>query len=53
MNWKKLAVIAGVILVIWLVVSNPHGAAGGVHHGLDFLKSGANSIFTFVQNVFS
>ncbi|MGW4528348.1 hypothetical protein [Amycolatopsis sp. NPDC004378] len=53
MNWKKIGIIAAVALVIWLVVSNPHGAAGGVHHGLGWLKDGANSIVTFIQGVFA
>ncbi|MCK2238486.1 MULTISPECIES: hypothetical protein [unclassified Crossiella] len=53
MNVKKLIVVLAVILVIYLIVNDPTGAAGGVHGILGMLRSAAESVITFVQRLFT
>ncbi|MBP2472056.1 hypothetical protein JOF53_000928 [Crossiella equi] len=53
MNVKKLIVVLAVVLVIYLVISDPTGAAGGVQNGVGMLRNAAESVITFVQRLFS
>ena len=53
MNAKKIAMLAGVALVLFYVIAQPEGAAGLVGSIVGFLRSAAESVITFVQGVFS
>lgn len=50
---KKLLILAGVALLLWLVISQPGKSADGVHNVLGWLQTGANSVITFVKGVFA
>ena len=52
-NAKKIAMLAGVALVLFYVIAQPEGAAGLVGSIVGFLRSAAESVITFVQGVFS
>jgi hypothetical protein len=49
---KKLAVFAGVALVLFYVIAQPANAAGLVGVLLTFLQTSAEAMITFVSNVF-
>ncbi|SDZ39024.1 hypothetical protein SAMN05421504_114126 [Amycolatopsis xylanica] len=53
MNAKKLAVFAGVALVLFFVIAQPGQAAGLVNNIIGFLRSAAESVISFVSGVFS
>ncbi|PRX44226.1 hypothetical protein B0I33_112104 [Prauserella shujinwangii] len=53
MNAKKLATIAGIALVLFFVIAQPGNAAGLVNNIIGFLRDAAESVITFVSNVFS
>lgn len=52
-NVKKIAGLAGIALVLFFVIAQPGQAAGLVGNIIDFLRSSAESVITFVSNVFS
>ncbi|GAA3540849.1 hypothetical protein GCM10022222_25590 [Amycolatopsis ultiminotia] len=52
-NAKKLAGLVGIALVLFFVIAQPGQAAGLVGNVVDFLRSSAESVITFVSNVFS
>jgi hypothetical protein len=49
---KKLAVFAGVALVLFFVIAQPTSAAGLVGSILTFLRTSAEAVITFVSSVF-
>ena len=51
-NLKKLLIWAGVALVLFFLVSSPMQAAGLVHNVLGSLRTGAEALISFVQNLF-
>ncbi|GAB2753583.1 MULTISPECIES: hypothetical protein [Amycolatopsis] len=53
MNAKKLLTFAGIALVLFFVIAQPQGAAGLVTNIITFLRESAESVITFVSNVFS
>ncbi|WP_043840873.1 hypothetical protein [Amycolatopsis taiwanensis] len=52
-NAKKLAGLLGIALVLFFVIAQPGSAANLVTNVLDFLRSSAEAVITFVSNVFS
>ncbi|AGM03670.1 MULTISPECIES: hypothetical protein [Amycolatopsis] len=53
MNAKKLLTFAGIALVLFFVIAQPGQAAGLVGNIIGFLRDSAESVITFVSNVFS
>lgn len=53
MNAKKAAILAGVALLVFFLVTQPVQSAGLVTSILDTLKDGADALITFVRSVFS
>ncbi|WP_179956778.1 hypothetical protein [Amycolatopsis anabasis] len=53
MNAKKLIGIAAIALVLFFVIAQPGQAAGLVNNIIGFLRDSAESVITFVRNVFS
>lgn len=51
-NAKKALVVASVVLVLFLLISQPTQSAGAVHTVLGWLKNGADGIVTFVRTLF-
>lgn len=49
---KKLAVLAVTVLLLFFVITQPGTSAALVHNILGMLKSAAESLITFVSNVF-
>jgi len=49
---KKLAIVAGSALLLFFVITQPDSSASLVHSILGMLRDGAESIITFVSNVF-
>jgi hypothetical protein len=52
-NAKKLAGIAVVALILFFVIAQPGNAATLVNNIITFLRDSAESVITFVRNVFS
>ncbi|RZQ62650.1 hypothetical protein [Amycolatopsis suaedae] len=52
-NAKKLILLAVVALVLFFVIAQPGNAAGLVNNVIGFLRDAAESVITFVSNVFS
>lgn len=52
-NAKKIAGLVGIALVLFFVIGHPGNAANLVTNVLDFLRSSAEAVITFVSNVFS
>lgn len=52
MDVKKIAVIGGTVLLLFFVISQPGASAALVHNILGMLKDAAESLITFVSNVF-
>jgi len=52
-NAKKLLTFAGIALVLFFVIAQPGQAAGLVGNIIGFLRDSAESVITFVSNVFS
>lgn len=52
-NAKKVLIVGGVALVLFLVIAQPQQSADAVHTALGWLKQGADAIVTFVQSLFS
>lgn len=53
MKAKKLLTIGGIALVIFFVISQPGNSAGLVNNIVVFLRDAAESVITFVSNVFT
>ncbi|GAA5128379.1 hypothetical protein GCM10025762_58610 [Haloechinothrix salitolerans] len=49
---KKLAIVAGTLLVLFFVITQPGSSAALVHNILGMLRDAAESLITFVSNVF-
>ncbi|MFC3893240.1 hypothetical protein ACFOWZ_17345 [Lentzea rhizosphaerae] len=52
MNLKKVLVLAGVALVLFLLITQPEQSAAAVQQVLGWLRQGAESIITFVRSLF-
>lgn len=52
MNVKKLVTLAAVALVLFLLITQPDESADAVKTALGWLRSGAESIITFVRGLF-
>ena len=53
MNAKKLITLLVVAFVLFFLISQPHESATAVDNVLNWLKSGANAIVTFVKALFA
>lgn len=51
-NLKKVLVLAGVALVLFLLITQPEESASGVQTALGWLREGAESIITFIRSLF-
>lgn len=52
-NTKKVAGLVGIALVLFFVIAQPGNAAHLVGNIVEFLRSSAEAVITFVSNVFS
>jgi hypothetical protein len=52
MNVKKIAGLAGIALVLFFIIAQPGQAAGLVGNIVSFLRDSAESVITFITNVF-
>ena len=52
MNLKKVLVLAGVALVLFLLITQPEQSASAVQQVLGWLRQGAESIITFIRSLF-
>jgi len=52
-NAKKLITLAAVAFVLFFLISQPQESATAVTNVLNWLKSGAESIITFVKDLFA
>ncbi|WP_237048333.1 hypothetical protein [Lentzea guizhouensis] len=52
MNLKKVLVLAGVALVLFLLITQPEESASAVQTVLGWLRQGAESIITFIRSLF-
>lgn len=52
-NAKKLITLAAVAFVLFFLISQPQESATAVTNVLNWLKSGAESIVTFVKDLFA
>ncbi|MFI6101735.1 hypothetical protein ACIA8G_39825 [Lentzea sp. NPDC051213] len=53
MNLKKVLVLAGVALVLFLLITQPEQSASAVQQVLGWLRQGAESIITFIRSLFA
>lgn len=53
MDAKKLITVGVALLLLFFVITQPHTAAGIVTNILDVLKSGAESVITFIGALFN
>lgn len=53
MDPKKLVIVVVVALLLFLLITQPADSAAKVHTILGWLQSWAESIVTFVQNLFA
>ena len=53
MNAKKIAGLVVIALVLFFVIAQPGHAAGLVNNVIQFLRSSAESVITFVSNIFA
>jgi hypothetical protein len=51
-NLKKVLVLAGVALVLFLLITQPEQSAAAVQQVLGWLRQGAESIITFIRSLF-
>ena len=51
-NLKKVLVLAGVALVLFLLITRPEESASAVQTVLGWLRDGAESIITFIRSLF-
>jgi hypothetical protein len=52
-NAKKLVTFAVVAFLLFFLISQPHESAQAVDNVLTWLKNGAESIVTFVKDLFA
>jgi hypothetical protein len=52
-NAKKLITLLVVAFVLFFLISQPHDSATAVDNVLNWLKDGAESIVTFVKDLFA
>jgi hypothetical protein len=52
-NTKKVAGLVGIALVLFFVIAQPGNAAHLVGNIVEFLRSSAEAVITFVSNVFA
>ncbi|MFD2422003.1 hypothetical protein [Amycolatopsis pigmentata] len=52
-NTKKIAGLVAIALVLFFVIAHPGNAAHLVGNIVDFLRSSAEAVITFVSNVFA
>lgn len=52
MNAKKIAGLVGIALVLFFVIAQPASAANLVGTIVDWLRTSAEAVITFVSNVF-
>lgn len=52
MNLKKILVLMGVALALFLLVTQPEQSANAVQQVLSWLRQGAESIITFIRSLF-
>ena len=52
-NAKKIAGLVGIALVLFFVIAQPASAANLVGTIVDWLRSSAEAVITFVSNVFN
>lgn len=52
-NAKKVMVLAGVALVLFLLISQPEQSADAVRQVLSWLREGAEAIITFLRSLFN
>lgn len=52
-NAKKIAGLVGIALVLFFVIAQPGQAAHLVGNIIDFLRTSAEAVITFVSNVFN
>lgn len=53
MNGKKIVIVAVVALVLFFVIAQPTNAAHLVGNIIDWLRSSAEAIVTFLSKLFS
>jgi hypothetical protein len=53
LNIKRILIVVGVALAVYLLVTNPTGAAGIVSGIINILKDAAEAVSTFVHTVFN
>jgi len=53
MNVKKVAILVGVALLLFYVITQPTQAAGMFQGILSWLRDGAEAIITFLKNLFA
>jgi hypothetical protein len=53
MNVKKILLVGVVALLLFVMISSPQRAAGGVHDAMGWLKDAAQAIIDFIGKVFS
>lgn len=53
MKHKKILGLIALAIVLFIVIAHPGQGAEMVHNGVDFLRSSAEGVITFVSNVFS
>ncbi len=53
MNAKKLITLVAVVFVLFFLITQPNESADVVRNVLNWLKNGAESIITFVKNLFA
>lgn len=51
-NIKKILTWAGIALVLFFLISDPAGASGVVNGILGSLRTAAEAVITFMQNLF-
>lgn len=52
MNLKKILVLMGVALALFLLATQPEQSANAVQQVLSWLRQGAESIITFIRSLF-
>jgi hypothetical protein len=52
-NAKKVATLAAVALVLFLLITQPVQSAAAVHQVLGWLRQGAEAIITFLRSLFA
>lgn len=53
MDAKKLAVLAVAVLLLFFVISQPDASANMIHNILGMLQDAAESLISFMSNLFN